>query len=88
VSSNGVAVKAGVANVDIAKNGELGSVTFKLTSKNILKNLDLSMGVNITASTQSGPYGTIENGSGFAGEHTQTAKYLLGPDHFEGCLIK
>jgi hypothetical protein len=84
VSSNGVAVKAGVAKVNITKDGELGTVAVNLTSKNIVKNLDLSMGVSITASTQNGPYGTIGNGSGFAGGHTQTAKYLLSHDRFKG----
>jgi RHS repeat-associated protein len=87
ISAGGVDLTVGVASVGIEKKGDTATVSLKLTSKNILKGIDISMGISISASTQDGPFGTIKNRNGFAGEQARQADYLLGSCHFKDSLL-
>ena len=87
IAANGLDVTVGIGTVEITRNGDNATVSFGLTSPEQVRGIDFSVGVRVTASTQDGPFDTIQNRNGVAGRHAQQAGYLMGPEHFRNSFF-
>jgi hypothetical protein len=76
ISSDGVTVGYGVAEVTIKENTALVKIRMEA---GLSEGINIHAGLSIEASTQDGPFGTIQNRQGTVGENTRKAAYLLGP---------
>jgi hypothetical protein len=85
ISSNGVTVGYGVAEVTIKEN--TASVKIKMES-GLSEGINVHAGLSIEASTQDGPFGTIQNGQGMVGEGAKKANYLLGSQSVKDMLLE
>jgi RHS repeat-associated protein len=72
-----VSVSAKIGKVEIVKNKD-DTATVKIGIEGKFKGLFASgVGLSITASTQDGPLGTLQNGGGAVGEAARKAEYLM-----------
>jgi hypothetical protein len=86
IKSNGVSVTADVMEVGVISKGDDATLSIKMTGKGIKEGIDLYAGLTITASTQDGPFGTVENGSGTAGQNMREAEYYFDADRLKDIL--
>jgi RHS repeat-associated protein len=75
ITSEGITVGVGVASVTVTD--DIATVSIELKA-GLSDNINVNAGLSVTASTQNGPYGTIQNGQGATGASARAANYLLG----------
>jgi hypothetical protein len=87
IKANGIEITDSVTSAGVEVNGDMATITIKFNSPNKIKGVDFSMGVKITASTQEGPFGTIENGNGATGAAARQFNYSYSSEHYKDSFL-